>query len=167
MQYQTTGCFETTDSLAALILDRCCRSNESSGVDRNSSGTMDIVSASLQKNATDMRALDKVIDLRVFERLVQNCRIVDQQGKNGITYGAIALIYKRAIKNLPKRIPERLSRSRRKSIEVAPKKKEEMFGRVEFEVLLEELNNEPVMRKLYPSPLRMMIGLLERAQRIS
>jgi len=150
MQWCHTEVFETTDTCAAFIIERCAGKPEP--------GTED--------SLPDENVVAKKFLLQLFTSMFYNCDIMDDTGKNGVPYGDISLIYSRAVKALPKRLEVRAERRKQKVNKSAKTacKDSVIKGRTEFEVLMEELNSLASMKKLFNTPLLMMSGLAKRAR---
>jgi len=167
MQWQTTGLFEMTDALAALVLERCFRENGSCA-DRDSKArslmagtTATCLDAIVEDGCPDMRRLNKKVELDDFQRLLYNCSLVDEQ--SGIAYGDIALIFRRALRDLEKGLQARAEKRKLKMASADTNEKKFFRGRAEVEILMEELSRTPVMHGLCANPLHMVVGLVAKS----
>lgn len=166
MFWRATGHFETTDMLTAHLIYRVACANVPASELEAGAPEFEMESE-VRPELPDMRTLEKKIGLEFFTRLVREGGVVNERGKSGITYGEIGIIFQRAVRNAPKRIQERMARRRKTGIELHPKPNEELIGRNEFEVLMEELYSAPGIRNMYPGPQLMMVDLAQRVRSLN
>merc|ERR1712232_277175 len=98
--------------------------------------------------------------LDAFQRLCYNGGLIDDSGRKGIKYGDIAILYDRAIRNMPRRLEER-AHKRKSTVKkgVAERAADnEIRGRTEFEILMEELFEAKGVTQMFPTPMLMIVN---------
>merc|ERR1740129_1245817 len=119
--------------------------------------TAKCLDAIVEDGCPDMRRLNKTVELDDFQRLLYNCSSVYEQ--SGIAYGDIALIFRRALRDLEKGLQARAEKRKLKMASADTNEKKFFRGRAEVEILMEELSRTPVMHGLCANPLHMVVGL--------
>merc|ERR1712110_1412268 len=89
--------------------------------------------------------------------------LVDEKGQKGLKYGDIGMVYSRAVKNLAKRKQERVKKKKQKAKDSPKKEAEEIVGRADFEILMEELQDVPGVKKAFLSPMLMVVHMATKA----
>jgi len=166
-----TGRFEMPNALATVLIEKCvnkpCLLGNHGPLPRNSHQTPDAlwdslasgVDAGVQGPSTEV--LSKKFSLDDFVRLCYNAGIVDSTGKSGITYPDMSGLFTRTISRLPDLLRAHAERVKKPPAGLAKGRADYYMGRTELEVLMEELHREPALQRLHPSPLDMVLRLIQ------
>mmetsp|Transcript_144252 Transcript_144252/g.268804 ORF Transcript_144252/g.268804 Transcript_144252/m.268804 type:complete len:501 (+) Transcript_144252:73-1575(+) len=159
MQYVILGVFELTDTLAALMIERCTvRIDDGHSKMRRK--------PDFDGEMPNEAVLYKRFTLDEFQRLMYFGSIVDDSGKMGIKYGDISLIFARALKNRTKRLETRAEKKKTKVAKGGSSRHNEngFVGRSEFECLLEELHSITLVQSIFATPMMMAVHFAHKAK---
>lgn len=146
-----------TDTLAALIIER-----GTLNIDDGKKKSKPIANPQFDSEWPNEGVLQKKFQLDQFQRLMYNGGIVDESGKKGIKYGDISLIFSRAIKNRSTRLEARAAKRKTKVSKGTESK--EILGRSDFEILLEELQEVPLVQGMFATPMILTVYFARKAK---
>lgn len=152
--YQVTAVSELPVTLICILREKC-----------GSEGIGQPLPLLQIGDGLDLRIVDEPFTLKLFAMLAHKTGIIDNQGKGGVPYSEVQLVYQRAQLGMAKsREIRNKNRKRKKGTGEGPRDKEApIFGRGEFSVLMEELWKRPEIKSLFPSPLHMCVRFVDNA----
>lgn len=143
--WERTSRFEMTEAMACAIMER--------------------VFLKVQKPG--FHILEQPISANDFMRVCHCMNIIDAREKRGIAHGKLPILFGNINKNMPRlRYERELKRYTDRGETKKPRKRKHahrnIVGRTQLSILFEELfRNIPSSRKLYRSPMRLVISFLE------
>merc|ERR1711879_460073 len=97
-----------TNTMAAFIVEHCTYTTNSNQSRRSLTHTL----GSIDPQMPHEEILQKTFDLDEFQRLMYNSNLVDESGTCGIKYGDMALIFRRAVRNMSQRLEARAAKKK-------------------------------------------------------
>jgi len=165
LQFMILGVFEMTDTLAAIIIEHGKLLIDDASMKRRAEKAEFRPLSTFDNDMPDESVLQKKLELDTFCKLMYNGGIVDPCGEM-LKYADLALVYNRAVRNMSQRLEARATKQKRKIPKgmAAKAEDEEIMGRLEFEILFEELYDVPDVKAMFPTPLKMAVHFARKAK---
>jgi len=187
MAWNKGSFFEMSDNFVGHVIEKCShrRLRRIAGKERPSTAPAD------GKHPEPIQTIDiseEKFDFNAFRLLCNNCHVVQQKGRHGISYEEMGLLFDRVARRMPELIQQRQERRKTGAAEikrsssakaaarsttrsamaasVQEERGDELYfiGRTEFSILMEELYKEEHLTQEYKSPLMMLTAFVQKAE---
>lgn len=137
------NCFEMTDTLAALIVERAARKETQPG------------------RPPDLACLEELFEMKHLMNIAYQGGLIDPTGANGILGSDMQLFYKRVHQQMPDLLQRRAEKRKRKALAGKTRDEHSLLGRTEIEICMEELFKQGPLSRRFSSPLNMAVSILQ------